>query len=222
MYKRVNELLGTEYKSNSDINWGKISSRKLSEDFIREFENYLNWSVISSCQILSESFIKEFKNKVKWFNVQYCQKLSEEFIEENINLIDFEIISNRQILSEEFFFRYSEKVNWLNILYHQPFINFERCKEIVKKKYPNMNELMFEKIKRTNFLNPLYQSNKEWFLCYCLNNVEQKPRVSLINISAIYSFKISLRKIKVYWKDLLVVDEIINNNLKIREFKYIK
>ncbi|GAF92450.1 unnamed protein product, partial [marine sediment metagenome] len=36
----------------------------LSENFIREFENKVNWDCISLCQDLSLDFIKEFKDKI--------------------------------------------------------------------------------------------------------------------------------------------------------------
>ena len=44
------------------VNWYNISEhQKLSEDFIREFEDEVHWGRISSEQNLSEDFIREFK-----------------------------------------------------------------------------------------------------------------------------------------------------------------
>ncbi len=49
------------------INWYNISSYKiLSEDFIREFQDYVYWEGISINQTLSEDFIREFKDYVYW------------------------------------------------------------------------------------------------------------------------------------------------------------
>ena len=61
-----NEVVPKKYASFiSNDNWKKISRyQKLSENFIREFQNYVNWWWISGCQKLSEGFILEFQNKV--------------------------------------------------------------------------------------------------------------------------------------------------------------
>ena len=51
-------------KTNDNVNWGYISIyQKLSENFIREFENKVVWHRISEYQTLSENFIREFKYK---------------------------------------------------------------------------------------------------------------------------------------------------------------
>jgi len=42
------------------------SCQTLSEDFIREFKNEVDWENISMYQTLSEDFIREFGKKVKW------------------------------------------------------------------------------------------------------------------------------------------------------------
>lgn len=45
--------------------WVSINSN-LSEDFIREFQDKLNWYNISEYQKLSEDFIREFQYEVEW------------------------------------------------------------------------------------------------------------------------------------------------------------
>jgi hypothetical protein len=39
---------------------------ELSEKFIREFQDKVDWEFISRYQKLSEDFIREFKVKVEW------------------------------------------------------------------------------------------------------------------------------------------------------------
>ena len=56
--------------------------QKLSENFIREFKNRINWECISKHQKLSESFIREFQDKVNWNWISKHQKLSKSFIKE--------------------------------------------------------------------------------------------------------------------------------------------
>jgi hypothetical protein len=58
--------------------------QKLSEDFIREFQDKVSLYNISGYQTLSENFIREFQNKIDWINISYNKKLqvSDKFCEE--------------------------------------------------------------------------------------------------------------------------------------------
>ena len=67
-------MIFPESKEKKIINWNYISKyQKLSEDFIREFQNKINWHWISHYQNLSEDFIREFKNKVDWHWISHYQ-----------------------------------------------------------------------------------------------------------------------------------------------------
>jgi hypothetical protein len=56
----------------------------LSEKFIKEFRNNLDWDLILECQELSENFIKEFLHEINWEFISECQKLSEDFISKGV------------------------------------------------------------------------------------------------------------------------------------------
>ena len=71
------------YNPTFDWNdWKFYLHNKLSENFIREFQNKVNWDEVSRCQKLSEDFIREFKNKVNWVCISIYQKLSKDFKKE--------------------------------------------------------------------------------------------------------------------------------------------
>ena len=54
-------------QTNNNVNWIYISyNYKLSENFIRKFQDRLDWDLISSNQKLSKEFKEEFKHKIKW------------------------------------------------------------------------------------------------------------------------------------------------------------
>jgi len=56
---------------------------------IDEFKNNVYWENISKYQNLSEEFIREFKDLLNWKNIfTYQQNLSEEFIQEFKNKIE--------------------------------------------------------------------------------------------------------------------------------------
>jgi hypothetical protein len=38
----------------------------LSDDFIREFQDFVDWEAISQYQILSEELIRDFQYKMNW------------------------------------------------------------------------------------------------------------------------------------------------------------
>ena len=115
--QRVNELLGTNYQGviNGD-DWICISARqKLSEDFIREFEDNVDWGCISANQKLSENFIREFQDKVNWNWISKYQKLSESFIRKFKDYVDWGSISKHQKLSESFIRKFKDYVDWESI-----------------------------------------------------------------------------------------------------------
>ena len=96
--KRANAILGTNYP-----NWIEASCHKgLTEDFIREFADRVNWYWISQCQHLSEDFIREFADRVDWNLISMFQRLSEDFIREFQDKVDWDWISMFQHLSKEF------------------------------------------------------------------------------------------------------------------------
>ena len=101
VYKIGNFVIKTSQK---EINWIKVSKnpKKLSEDFIREFQDKVDWGKISCNQILSEDFIREFKDKVDWWWISHYQTLSEDFIREFKNQVNWRLIYEYQILSENF------------------------------------------------------------------------------------------------------------------------
>ena len=119
--KKQKELLNSigiiDYEN---IDWKYISANQtLSEDFIREFNNYVSWSLISRHQKLSENFISEFKDMVGWSNISKYQNLSLDFIREFKDNIDWNVISKYQKLSEYFISEFKDYVEWEYISEYQ-------------------------------------------------------------------------------------------------------
>ena len=119
--QRVNELLGTNYKGLiKKEQWVDISKyQKLSESFIREFQDKVDWEWISKYQKLSESFIREFQDKVDWYWTSKSQKLSESFIREFQDKVDWYWVSKYQKLSEDFIREFKNKAGWVYISAYQ-------------------------------------------------------------------------------------------------------
>ena len=77
-----------------------IQYQNLSENFIRRFEDEVNWNKISKYQKLSEDFIREFKDEVNWIAISKYQNLSIPFLMEfkdELDINDISIFSNFMI-----------------------------------------------------------------------------------------------------------------------------
>ena len=106
--KRANEILGTNYD-----NWARLSlCESLTEDFIQEFKDKVDWTCISRYPHLSEDFIRKFADRVDWYYISAYQYLSENFIREFADRVAWDWIVKYQPLSEDFIREFKDKVNW--------------------------------------------------------------------------------------------------------------
>ena len=55
------------------------------------------WNYISEYQKLSEDFIKEFQDKVDWYWISLNQKLSYNFIDEFQDKLNWEVLKERKL-----------------------------------------------------------------------------------------------------------------------------
>ena len=113
--KRANEILGTNYD-----NWARLSlCESLTEDFIQEFKDKVDWTCISRYPHLSEDFIRKFADRVDWYYISAYQYLSENFIREFADRVAWGWIVKYQQLSEDFIREFKDKVNWYYISAYQ-------------------------------------------------------------------------------------------------------
>ncbi len=165
--KFLNKELGTNYNSLDDVNWCDISyNQKLSEEFIRNFQNKVDWLNISKYQKLSEKFIREFQDNVYWVRISINQKLSENFIREFKDKVDWILISINQKLSENFIREFKDKIYWYYI------IRFQK----LSPEFINEFDLKIDKddwlYKPTEFKKQqiidcgLYECHEDYFIAY--------------------------------------------------------
>jgi hypothetical protein len=127
-HKMFNNILTDEdiekiRKNPELVDWVDISSHyfcSLTEDFMREFKDYLHWECISGNQILSENFIEEMMDCVDMKQISCSQDLSEKFIAKHKNeLCWILIVSRNRNLSEDFIKKYSVYMDWHALCYNQ-------------------------------------------------------------------------------------------------------
>ena len=128
------KVLRNYIKNNqlSNHDWVNISEyQKLSEKFIREFQDKVDWSYISEYQVLSENFIREFNGKVYWSYISDKQILSESFIKEFKYKLNWYFICEHQVLS----------VNFIDEMIQDGFIKEEYIKLLLENEKINQEEL---------------------------------------------------------------------------------
>lgn len=92
------------------VDWELISEDSLTENFIREFQDYVVWDYVSGNSKLSEDFIREFQDKVDWNLISMDQVLSEPFIREFQDYVVWDSVSVFQTLSDEFRKEFKDRI----------------------------------------------------------------------------------------------------------------
>lgn len=109
-----------EGSMNMPTSWEEIAKQKgLSEDFMREYKDILDWSLLCTEQSLSEDFMEEMQAYIHWYVVSYFQTLSEDFMITHMEHLHKSAISECQTLSEAFIETYQDQLNWKKLSLHQ-------------------------------------------------------------------------------------------------------
>ena len=187
--KRANEILGANYDNwerlslcesltedfiqefKDKVDWFSISRYPhLSEDFIRKFADKVDWYYISAYQSLSEDFIREFQDRVAWDWIVKYQPLSEDFIREFKDKVNWNYISANQHLSENFIREFKDEVNWAWISAYQH-LSKEFIEEFKDKIYMNFiadswHYKSIEEKKKAVMDTGLYECHDDYFIAY--------------------------------------------------------
>lgn len=114
----------------------------LKEDFIKELiedgtlDDRLIKEFISCYHPLSEQFISEFADRLEWIYISSAQKMSEEFMNKYEHKLDFHFLPQYRRLSNEFIKKYEDRWNWLTIAETQKNVSkelIERHKDEIPK-----------------------------------------------------------------------------------------
>lgn len=116
MKKKVKEELNKILKDNNLGNieelslsdWLTISGNastgnSLSEDFMNEFGEQLDWGYISNYQKVSENLIKKFKHKINWVHLCRKQKVSENVLRECKEYVYSHMLFQYNFITKEFY-----------------------------------------------------------------------------------------------------------------------
>jgi hypothetical protein len=84
----------------------------LTEGFMREYSDKLDWNSLFSNFKLPKSIIDEFSGSVDWSKISCLNNLSDDFVEEFSGFLHWEAISEYRHLSEDFIRKFEEYVEW--------------------------------------------------------------------------------------------------------------
>lgn len=72
--------------NGDNIKWDVISYySELSEEFMKEYKDFINWKNASMMQYMSESFIIEMKDYVDWKELRRLSKLKTDCLKQLSN-----------------------------------------------------------------------------------------------------------------------------------------
>ena len=108
---------------SESINWDQLCQTKtLSEDFMRQHQQYLNWDTISWFQKLSPSFITDFSEKLNWDYVSRYQQLNINLIEKFKDRVNWNCITQYQVENFDFINQFAQYLDW-NLLYSDYYLS---------------------------------------------------------------------------------------------------
>jgi hypothetical protein len=106
MRELTNFLINKINNDPDSVEWLIICRNyRLSDEFIRKFQDRVNWMYISIYQKLSEDFMREFKDKIQWLFIFEFQKLSEEFLVEFIDNVSLYWLERNKNVPKDVFGR---------------------------------------------------------------------------------------------------------------------
>lgn len=156
------------------IDWDQLCQTKsLSEDFMRQHQQYLNWDAISWFQKLSSPFIIDFAEQLNWDYVSCYQQLNIELIERFKDRVNWKYITQYQIESFNFINQFGQYLDW-NLLYSDHYLSesfiraykynldWPQISRYIKEKEANHQRIYYSKnfiIEFKPFFNKFYVYN---------------------------------------------------------------
>ena len=136
----------------NQIDWLRISLLPITEDFIRNHLEFINFSLISENHLidLSDKFYLEFKNKLNWNYILINNiNINPKILENNQSNINWDTISILK-LSENFINKYFDKLNYNNLCQYQSL-----SEDFIEKniKFINWNLISKHQYLSESFLN---------------------------------------------------------------------
>lgn len=111
----INYKYANSHLDRGDYWWNVSSRSDLNMEFVREYQNSINWYALSKNEYFKcdVNFIREFRDKIYWKEfTRYSSSMNEEIARYFIDFIDWSSISYKKYLSDQFIADYADKIKW--------------------------------------------------------------------------------------------------------------
>lgn len=112
-------MVKTKVHFPSDFNKMIPQYQVLTEDFMRDFKDKLDWDTISLCQTLGSTFIDEFADLLNWSIMSETQMLTIDQMQNYAPNLHWNGVSKFQVLTPEFIVKYKHMLNWDSLPQYQ-------------------------------------------------------------------------------------------------------
>lgn len=143
--------------------WNSIEKEgNLSENFMREHKDNINWTKICRHQTLSENFILEMEDYIDFHVLLIYQTFSENFIEANEHLLHWDHIARFQPLSLSFIKKHIAKINYDKLEQNEDLSFTQQVWDEIKfLKYPGLKKAIEEQMQQATDPVELFLQYKE-------------------------------------------------------------
>lgn len=111
----INYNYARAHMTNGGFWWNTSCRSDLTMEFVREFQDAINWYVLSKNEYFkpSEDFVDEFKDRINWNNfTRYSKSMNESFAIKFKDYIDWGVLSFQKYLSNDFIRKHADRINW--------------------------------------------------------------------------------------------------------------
>lgn len=92
----------------------------LTNDWLREHKDQLDWTAVCRWQKLEQSFIEQMDQYVNWIAISKWQlHLSEDFIRRNWNKLNKPLLAKHTTFSQSFLREFRNCINWDEVVINQ-------------------------------------------------------------------------------------------------------
>lgn len=194
------------------INWSLVSKQQLSETFIDDNHEYLDWTVVSATQALPPWLVQKYKEKIDFQQLSCNKNLSPETVTAFIDRMDIDLSQQNHRYTDDMILAWQEDLNPSLLLQFQKLsistimnlsereINnqqFDNCATIVNvaSQYQVMNHEFYD------FLIKIERLHNEW---------TPDQQIKLFDRAIVLTYQ---KELPEQW----VLDNLVQNDLDLRK-----
>jgi hypothetical protein len=137
---RIAEILADRPEISDYLSWIEISKLPMNASRIREWQDHLNWDIVSQYQPLSHEIVDEFDKHLRYDLISKNRNVDPEVLKTKIDRMDFETVQKYQKFDADLIKHFWEQIDPKLIMKYQTDLPEEIIREVLEHLTP-MNEL---------------------------------------------------------------------------------